>query len=172
MKHSTLQQIYSDAIQKNPDSEIWLSLLSFEKIMLTNIDGINKYPESTEKSSINSASKVLTKFINNELSEKQVINFTEAALIKYFKPKYNIEYKDTFPKPSHTSYKECYDLGVNSVAIELNTKCIKTRFYTELMERDYIHLGSFTMEGRDQRISMFDICDNSFERKNLNIKVE
>ncbi|TVT42857.1 hypothetical protein FNT36_01830 [Hymenobacter setariae] len=43
--HSTLQNIYSEAIINNPDSEIWLALASFEQINLMLFDGRTKFTD-------------------------------------------------------------------------------------------------------------------------------
>jgi hypothetical protein len=171
-QHSTLQKIYSEAIQNNPDSEIWLNLLSFERIMMTSFDGINKYPKENDANDLKRVSNATYRFLSNKLNEQQIINFTEASLIKYFKPEYNIEYKDKFPNPSHKSYSECYDLDVNSVCFEIETECIKTRLYTSSMKPAFMHLGSFTMESREKRINMFDLLNNNFKVENINFKVE
>jgi hypothetical protein len=170
-QHSTLQKIYAEAIQHFPDYEIWLNLLSFERQMVTSIDGINKYPEENEEDNKKKATTAMHRFMANKLNEQQIINFTEASLIKYFKPNYNIEYKDKFPNPAHKSYSECYDLDINSVCFELDTDCIKTRLFSPTITPKFAHLASFTMESRDKRINMFDVVDNSFKNE-FNIKIE
>lgn len=157
--HSTLQNIYSEAIQNNPDKEIWINLLSFERILFTSFDGINE--TKREDNEVEKVSNVMHKFMNNKLNEKQIINFTEASLIKYFRPKYNIIYKDKFPDPAHKSYSECYDLDINSVAIELDTESIGTKLFTNTVNPQFINLGSFTLKSKEKRKSLFDILDNS-----------
>jgi hypothetical protein len=170
--HSTLQNIYSEAIQNNPDKEIWLALLSFERQLLTNFDG-RLMENKNEVYEVEKAANIMYKFNENQLDEKQMINFTEAALIKYFKPKYNIIYKDIFPNPSHKSYKECYDLDVNSVAFQLETDTVKTKLFTKHIQPSFLNLGSFTLESREKRMSLFDMLDNE-ELPNTfgNIKIE
>lgn len=172
LQHSTLQKIYSEAIQHNPAHEIWLNLLSFERTMITSMDGTIKNPRSTGNDDSRKAALAMNKFMNNELDEHQIINFTEASLIKYFKPNYNKEYKDKFPHPGHKSYSECYDLDINSVCFEIETDCIGTRLYTTSISPAFTHMASFTMETREKRINMFDALDNSFEVKNLNILIQ
>jgi len=172
IQHKTLQRIYSEAIQNNPDYDIWLNLVSFERIMLSSFDGINKYPKENRDKDIKRISNAMHKFMTNTLNEQQIINFTEASLIKYFKPEYNIEYKDRFPNPAHKSYSECYDLEVNSVCFELETDVIHTRLFTKNMNPAFEHYGSFTMETREKRISMFDILDDSIKSDYFNIRIE
>jgi hypothetical protein len=157
--HSTLQNIYSQAIQNNPDKEIWINLLSFKSKLFTSFNGKDKTLKH-ESNEVEKVSNIMHKFLNNKLDEKQIINFTEASLIKYFKPKYNIIYKDKFPNPLHTTYKECYDLDINSVAFELDTESIGTKLFTDNIPPDFSNLGSFTIESRDKRKSLFDVLDN------------
>lgn len=158
--HSTLQNIYSEAIQNNPDKEIWINLLSFERILFTSFDGLDK-TNKREDNEVEKASNVMHKFMNNKLNEKQIINFTEASLIKYWKPRYNIIYKDKFPDPAHKSYSECYDLDINSVAIEMDTEPIGTKLFTNTINPQFINLGSFTLKSREKRKSLFNILDDS-----------
>jgi hypothetical protein len=119
-QHSTLQKIYSEISQTNPDKEVWLNLLSFERTMQTSFDGLSG-TSKRQNNDVKNVSSVMHKFINNELNEKEIINFTEAALIKFFRPKYNVIYKDVFPSLDHKTYKEAIQLDINSVAFDMDT---------------------------------------------------
>ncbi|NWJ53052.1 MAG: hypothetical protein HXX14_19540 [Bacteroidetes bacterium] len=154
--HSTLQGIYSEAILKNPDCEIWMILTSFEQILITSMDGTKKVNDEEKEMNSDHLHKVTKAFLNDGLKEQQVINFTEAALIRYFQPPYNIEYKDTFPNPAHTSYSECYDLDINSICIELNTENINCRLFTETIKTNWNHMHDFFLHSHEDRKSMFD----------------
>jgi hypothetical protein len=158
--HSTLQKIYSEVIQNNPDKEIWLNLLSFTRELHTSFDGINKQNKRHENE-VENASRMMSKFLKNELNEKEIINFTEAALIKYFKPKYNIMFKDIFPSLDHKSYKESIEMDVNSVAFQLDTECINTKLFTEHIKPSFINMVSFTLKSEENRKSLFDISETS-----------
>ena len=48
------------------------------------------------------------------------INITEAALINYFKPEYNVNFIDNFPDENHKGYKKYYDLDYNALSVELD----------------------------------------------------
>jgi len=154
--HSTLQGIYSEAIIKNPDCEIWLLLTSFEKYLLTSMDGTLKVNDEDMEKDTEHLKKVTNTFLSNDLNEQQVINFTEAALIRYFQPPYNIEYKNTFPNPAHSTYSECYDLDVNSISIEVNTENVYCQLYSTTRKTKWIHIHDFFLHSKDDRISMFD----------------
>ncbi|MBT2160860.1 hypothetical protein [Zobellia barbeyronii] len=128
--HSTLQLIYSEAISKNPDSDIWIMLTSFSQKNIASTDGRIKIPKKNEPID-------LKRFLNFsdpnyvQFTDKQKINFTEASLIKAFRPKYNKEYKDTFPSKTHKTYSECYDLDINAIVIETDTSALSRWLYTD-----------------------------------------
>jgi hypothetical protein len=92
------------------------------------------------------------------INEQQKINFTEAALIRYFEPPYNKVYKDSFPNPAHVTYTECYDLDVNAVCIELQT-FEKANFclYSEKARAAPWHMQNFPLHSPQDRKSMFEI---------------
>jgi len=170
--HSTLQNIYSKAIQNNPDKEIWLGLLSFERSLFTVFNGKNKTNQN-DKINIQKSVKIMQMFDKNELNEKEMINFTEAALIKYFQPEYNIIYKDNFPNPAHKSYKECYDLDVNSVSFMIETDVIRTKLFTKQINPEFINIGSFTLENKEKRKNLFEFLGKvDFSNDIGNIKIE
>lgn len=170
--HSTLQKIYSEAIQNNPDKEIWLNLLSFNRELHASFDGTNKINKRHDNE-VEGVSKMMSKFMKNELSEKEIINFTEASLIKYFRPKYNIMFKDIFPSLDHKSYQECIELDVNSVSFQLDTDCINTKPFTEHIKPSFLNMASFTLKSKEKRKNLFDIIDTSLVSRIFgNIKIE
>lgn len=90
------------------------------------------------------------------ITDRQKINFTEAALIKYFQPKYNIEFKDSFPSAKHKSYSECYKLDVRALTIELDTSDMIRKIYTDTTGRKERHLKMCEFNSDKDRISMMD----------------
>ncbi|MEI7219745.1 MULTISPECIES: hypothetical protein [Pectobacterium] len=153
--HSTLQNIYAQAMKNTPDQEIWLILTDFEHpYLLISMDGRSENYGTTLEEDDQHINNVLS----NEITARQRINFTEAALIRYFSPEYNKTYKDTFPSPAHTTYSECYDLDLNSVSVELQTDKFYTRVWSKVIEPDYIHFCTFPLHSKEERMYMFDIA--------------
>ncbi len=156
--HSTLQSIYLESINRNIDKDIWIMLASFNQLnyMMMHKDAPT-IEEDKEDELINKNAKVLNTLVNGDFSERQIINFTEAALIKYFEPKYNKEYKNTFPNPAHKTYKECYDLDINSVVVQLGTyDMLKCKLYSEKISTKETHFATFNLHNKLERKSMFD----------------
>ncbi len=159
--HQTLQRIYAESIINNPDDDIWISLCNFEEIGAILIDGRQDKSESDEKSDVKRLSDFIHKFTNDLLNEKQKVNFTEAALIKYFEPPYNKDFVDIFPSITHSSYKECYALDINSVIIELNTdEIVNCNFYSSKIPKRKVHLNSFWFHNVEERKSLFQLNFN------------
>ena len=65
----------------------------------------------TKKYSVSKAKDIdhMKRVLSNLPEEQQVINITEAALINYFKPIYNINFVENFPDVKHG--------GINSILI-------------------------------------------------------
>lgn len=93
--HSTLQGIYAEAIRRSPDQEIWLLLWSFEQLLYMSFDG----SQDTYGTTLDEDDAHINQVLETGITEQQQINFTEAALIRYFEPEYNKLYKDSFPNP-------------------------------------------------------------------------
>jgi len=157
--HSTLQKIYSEAMQRNPDSEIWIMLAHFQEQTFGVMNGRIKVSNENDQKE----GERFMNFMNpiSRFTDKQRINFTEAALIQSFLPKYNKEYKGTFPNPAHTSYKECYDLDVNGIVVETDTSMSKRWLFSEEKPRHrdgipFWQHGKFHFVSDNDRYKMFN----------------
>ncbi|WP_010134023.1 hypothetical protein [Ochrovirga pacifica] len=158
--HETLQKIYTHTSSEHPNSDIWIMLTNFSQKSMLMTTGAD-FLKPNQENELDEYQKVSHFFKNNGLyfSEKQKINFTEAALIKYFKPKYNIEFKDSFPNPKHKSYSECYKLNVRAITIEINTDEMKRKIYTKSSEKKVKHMKMFEFNSDEDRISLLGMND-------------
>jgi hypothetical protein len=154
LKHETLQGIYATALQNSPDFEIWLLLLSFhEPMILASFDGrTKKYGTTIEEDDAH-----IDRILNTDISEQQRINFTEAALIRYFKPPYNVMYKERFPNPAHQTYSQCYDLDLNTISVEIQTDDMGFSLWSETAKPNWVHLAQFPLHSPAERKSMFEL---------------
>ncbi|UTG61525.1 hypothetical protein J2O09_00735 [Elizabethkingia anophelis] len=155
--HETVQKIYTHALTNNPDSDIWIMLTHFSQVsaLFSLGEDLLKDPEMSDKEE-----EKINDFFKNEglkFSEKQKINFTEAALIKLFEPPYNSEFKNSFPDKNHKSYTECYSLDIRSLTIELDTSEMVRHIYTKKSGRKKYHSEMFEFENDEDRISLLGI---------------
>ena len=150
--HGTLQQIYADLMRQSPDHEVWITAWSFEEVLAMNFDGreSNGLSETEENERIEEV-------INTAISEQQRINFTEAALIKYFEPKYNKVFKNNFPDPNHSTYSECYELDLNVIGVQLDTEDLGCQLWSPTVTPKLFHYALFPLHSQDERKSMLDL---------------
>lgn len=153
ISHNTLQKIYSDASCNNPTDEIWLVLWQFQPYFFSVMGGHDAYnsilglDESIENYNLVTSS---------DIPMDQQITITEAAMIKYFEPYYNTEYKTTFPSSSHASYEFCYKLDLNSVNFKIDTIELCTRLYSDKISSNHIHVKSFSLYNEALRENVFN----------------
>lgn len=154
LNHSTLQKIYAEAVKNNPDKEIYILLASFDQ------DNIVHSPYNVELTKENEKLDVerLLRLMKNpsRFTLEQRTNFTEAALIRYFRPEYNDKYKDNFPDSKHRSYTECYDLDVSQISVEVNTEDSGYRLYSDCVDRKEHHVARYHMQSSNDRRKMFE----------------
>lgn len=132
--HSTLQKILAQAQHESPDSEI--KVLTFEYVpyqVITQMDGRDKKAISDYRD--------LDRFrniLNTPLTDKQQICLVEAALIRYFQPRYNTIYKEKFPDDTHKILESCYDLDFSALVVEIDTEDLSfSLFSSEVAARDH-----------------------------------
>ncbi|GIN60517.1 hypothetical protein J27TS8_05100 [Robertmurraya siralis] len=156
-EHKTLQQIYAD---NTPDKEIWITLWSFTRNELMFLS-----PSEDDSKNHN----LFRKFSNyigyryENISFEQEINFTEAALIRYFQPRYNDDFKYTFPSRSHTTYSQCYKLGLDYVAVEIDTKRLNMQLWSETKSTPKFKHNIFYELNNNEAIKDFFRLNNLFQ---------
>jgi hypothetical protein len=149
--HATLQTIYADILSRSPNQDPWLVLWHFEPYYISAFGSPYKNAEVSFEASYKHYEKILA----TGISLDQQITIAEAALIRYFSPEYNTEYKTSFPDNSHSSYSQCYALDFNSIAVELDTASIITRLWTNSASPDWIHVASYFLHSEQERVNMF-----------------
>lgn len=152
--HSTLQQVYFESSKLNPDSEIWLVLFHLEDPgLLITIDGTDTDTATSDAED----TEHMRQALNDSVAEQVLVNFAEAALIKYFQPEYNAHFKDVFPSPAHKTYAQCYDIDANSLILEIQTEQVHTRLFSKAAPASWIHMHTFPMHDSEDRKAMFDV---------------
>ena len=131
-------------------------LLEMSPILNTVFDGISKDFICSEKQS----DEHLVNVMSNKLKENQIINVAEAAIINYFKPKYNTNFIDNFPNINHKGYRQYYDLDYNSISVEIdmefdNKNIILYTSENRLGPWQYIRYNIFNDPNRDDMYEMF-----------------
>lgn len=155
--HSTLQKILTDYQPQNPNKHIYILLLEFTPNLSMSFDGLTKKHTKSETESDQHMQQILCDLPKGE----QIINITEAALIHYFKPDYNVNFVENFPDERHKGYKQYFDLDYNSLTIELDMEFDHApiiQLYTQTnrinSSFDFIR---YKLYNDNERLSMYEI---------------
>ena len=131
--HSTLQRILCDVMTDSPTSDIMLLLYKFEStksIMSTATNNMMSDVSANSDEELNHLMSMGTK----NVSRKSKINLVEAALINYFKPKYNFMHKDSFNPTKMKklkTLKELFKLDLSGLIVEINTSNLGGKLFTD-----------------------------------------
>lgn len=162
--HSTLQKIYAETIQSSPDYDVWIALFHFDYQQMhmwnvpTLIDGKLSFEAQLDPDTNADDEIVKMEEINRSPElRQQYINFTEAALIRYFEPEYNEKYRNNFPDPAHSTYASCYDLDVHSISVGFASDAIHARVYTSKIKPANLHGINFVFQNSEERRNLFNL---------------
>jgi hypothetical protein len=149
--HSTLQKILAEAQYNAPDNEIILFMFEYAPYrIISQMDGRAFGVIADERDSNRFYS-----ILENPLTKAQQVCLTEAALIRYFSPKYNEIYKESFPSPSHKILQQCYELDFSGLIVEINTDDFEFYLYSERVAPSVHHISSIDLLGHENRIGFF-----------------
>jgi hypothetical protein len=139
-RHEKLQEIYSHIINRDPSLELWILLLPLAPSTDLNILAPEKESKDHE----------IEEWIHRSQESPEIglenrINFTEAALINYFKPKYNkLNMETAFPSRKHVSYERWFVAPVDFVALEVQTyESLGCRLFSSAVPPSFLHIKNF-----------------------------
>ena len=153
-KHSTLQRILTEVSTERPHKEVWLLLLDFELLTLSQFGPGSATSDFDVDDSIEHISGV-----DDTIPEvrSQLVTVFEAALIRYFQPSYNKLLKTSFPNEKHTSYEGIYALDISAIAVSIDTHRPSVSLFSEAAPRSAVHTASYPLRNpRDWR-DFFDL---------------
>ncbi len=135
--HEKWETFYRDIADRNPHREIWILLLSQSapqhlNMTMPGVEG----GDNDVKELIRRTKRPV------QLNPLDCLNFTEAALISYFRPRYNDKFRKAhFPSKKHESYERFFLEPVDVASIELETlRSMGFRLYSESVCPRAVHL--------------------------------
>jgi hypothetical protein len=136
------------------DDELWIVFLPFDaQGAVTSMSPHGTSPILSAAKKLISRTKVPSK-----LDMRTRVDFTEAALIHYFKPQYNTKFKHNFPSKAHITYQGCYSDQFEHVAFELQTQnSLGCRVYTDLIKPKFLHLHTYDFNASSSYNDFLDI---------------
>lgn len=151
--HSTLQRIYADTLNSAPDQDVWLLLFELEVCDVLSMDPADPDIRVSDEED----DRRNTTIAAAGIPESQVVSFTEAALIRYFQPRYNAAFRGTFPNAGHVVYRYCYEMDFNSIMINVETEHVATRLWSAAVEPRWSHFVYFPLHDPSRRRSIMDL---------------
>lgn len=149
--HSTLQKILADIAAKQPNMEVFLALYQFEyDRFIISMDGINKARITGDPDKMH-----YQKMLDADFTRAMRISLAEAALIRYFQPEYNKEYKNEFPKKRHKILKKLYDYDFAALTVEASVEDLGLHLYSETIRSNWHHIANFDIHDPVERKSFF-----------------
>jgi hypothetical protein len=149
--HSTLQKILADITANEPHMDILLAMYSFgfHRFFFT-IDGTTPVLLD-EKADDQHRKKVL----ESQFKRSMRISLAEAALIRYFEPKYNKIYKKDFPHNRLKMLKKLYDLDIAALVVEASIEEHSMRLFSQKQQPSEHHIAKFDLNDKTLRKSFF-----------------
>lgn len=153
--HSTLQKILAVMQTNYPDDEAIILTFEYNQYRaFISFDG-----NDTEAIRDNRDTSRIQNILKSPLTTHQQICLAEAGLIRYFKPKYNEIYKDSFPASDQKILHDCYKLDFSALIVEINTEELRVRLYSDSVSPSEHHIAKFTLINEEARRSFFTFLD-------------
>lgn len=155
--HSTLQKILADTSYHSPDSEIMVLTVEYAPYrVLTSMDGraANVIHDARDTARF-------TSIIDNPLKLSEQISLAEAALIRYFQPKYNKIFKKKFPSREMKVLSGCYEYDFSALAVEIDTDDLNFSLYSDNATPKMHHIINIDLVDHEDRASFFHFGDGS-----------
>lgn len=152
--HSTLQKILAEANYDSPDSEIMVLTIEYEPYrVITSMDGRAREAIKDERDG-----KRFISIIDNPLKQGQQISLAEAALIRYFQPKYNKIYKKKFPSRELKVLAKCYEYDFSALVVEINTDELHLTLHSDTVRPAMHHIANIDLVDHEQRAGFFHMA--------------
>lgn len=153
LSHSTLQKVLAEQAHQAWWMEPVLLLFVFDgPRLLMKMDGIGT-PDVIGKDDYEHFMTIA----DTPLSAEQLVTIAEASLIRYFRPKYNVHFKDCYPTNEMRHLREAYRLDLGGIVTEIDTEDIFVNTFSDQAPASDHHIAQFDLHDTDERLSFFEV---------------
>lgn len=149
LKHETLQKISLKGVPEG--YQLTLLMLSIEPSNQL-VTLINPFAKSGDSGN-SRITQGLEKARNTNEAEK--VSLYEAALIRYFYPEYNKEFKDSFPSTNLKILQDCYHKDFSALIAEIFIDDLPFMLCSEKVEAKFHHIARHHLHNEDDRKVFF-----------------
>jgi hypothetical protein len=147
LKHETLQKISLSGVKDGYRLDVLLLEIQPDNRIITLFNPFALNQEDTSARIENGSAKLF------DTSEIERITLYEASMIRYFQPKYNREFKDSFPSTNMKVLKDCYDKDFSAVVAEICIDDLPFDLFSEFIEMAPYHVVRHNLhEGREREM--------------------
>lgn len=151
LKHETLQKIALKGVPKG--RRLTLLMLSIQpNNQLVTV--FNPFAKNKDEGSTRITSG-LEKLFNT--TEEERISLYEAALIRYFYPEFNKEFKDSFPSTKLKILQDCYEKDFSTVIAEICIDGLPFRLCSEKVSPTLDHIAKHDLHKDEARRMFFGL---------------
>jgi hypothetical protein len=87
--------------------------------------------------------------------EKERVSLYEAAFIRYFRPPFNVRFKDSFPSTNMKVLKECYDKDFSALIAEIHFDELYYNLCSNEIGAKDGHIANFSLQSEEERNVFF-----------------
>ena len=150
LQHKTLQKISLLGIPKGYVLQILLLTIEPNSKLMTYMGSSKTSENNTIDRAIAAAEKVFN------LSKEEQISLYEAALIRYFEPKFNKVFKNSFPSTNHKILNDCYDKDFLMIVAEICIDNLLWYLKSEKINPQKYHIATFDLQNDPRRQAFFN----------------
>ncbi|NEX73530.1 hypothetical protein G4911_01895 [Aeromonas rivipollensis] len=93
----------------------------------------------------------------NGTSEAEQVSIFEAAMIKYFSPEYNKEFKNSFPSTNLKILQDCYKKDISAVFAQICIDEIPYKIFSQSVEAKQYHISKHDLQNDSERKVFFGV---------------
>lgn len=90
-------------------------------------------------------------------TEQERVALYEASLIRYFRPEFNIEFKNSFPSTNLKILQDCYEKDFSAVVSEICIDELPFRLYSQSIEPNWYHIARHNLHKEEDRKMFFGL---------------
>ncbi len=151
LKHETLQKISLKGVPQG--YRLTLLLLAIEPSNQL-ITSINPFAKNTKDGGTR-IQQGLSKLFNT--TEEERISLYEAALIRYFYPDFNKEFKNSFPSTNLKILRDCYEKDFSAVVAEICIDDLPFWLWSSAVEPKMYHIAKHDLHKSEDRRMFFGL---------------
>lgn len=149
LKHETLQKIALKGVPKGYNLTLLMLAIQPGNQLITVMNPFAKNGDSGDQRIKQGLDKL------HSTNEAERISLYEAALIRYFYPEYNKEFKDSFPSTNLKILQDCYSKDFSAVVAEICIDELPFILFSEAIAPKLYHIAKHHLHKEEDRKMFF-----------------